>query len=90
MNARTPIALSGASDRAAERLLRADRHIREAFEGLDLGWTLEDVEEWLEGTPSQSGQRLPIWNKIPEELRGQLVGMVMAFGILVVERDREP
>jgi hypothetical protein len=84
----TPIARSVAAEKAAERLLAARVSIREAFEGLELGWTLEDVQLYLEGTPELTGQRLPLWERLPEHLRGQVVGVVMGFAIVAVEQDR--
>lgn len=85
----TPIAQTPAADKAAQRMLNAGVSIRAAFESLNLDWTFEDVQAWLERTPAHTGQRLPIWDEIPSDLHGQLIGMFMAWGIILVERDRE-
>jgi hypothetical protein len=72
---------SVAAEFAARRLLHAQGSIGEAFESLDLGWTLEDVHEYMKGSPT--------FLAIPEDLQAQVVGMTMAFGIVVAERSRE-
>lgn len=77
----TALADSPAALRAGRRLLAHDRRIRGAFESLGLGITYDDAEAYLLGAPT--------FREVPENLRGQVIGMVLAFGMICVERDRE-
>lgn len=74
------ITQSQAADRAAVRLQKAEGSMRVAFDRLELGWTLEDVCTWAEG-----GQ---LWHLLPDEARGRVVGAMMAFAMVCVERER--
>lgn len=73
------IAESRASARAAERLLNAGEAIREAWDSLRLGWSYDDLIEWVLG--SAQG--------FPEDQQGRLAGLVTSAIMVGVERDRE-
>ena len=68
---------SVAHQRASERLLRNGGSIRNAFAGLGLGWTYEDVWEYLEGSPAFQAFG---------DQRGLAAGLVMGFALTAVER----
>lgn len=72
---------SRANERVAETVLDADGSIFEAFYALGLGWSVGRIVEYLEATQT--------WGALSEELRGQVLGMMMAFACVAVERDRE-
>lgn len=74
------IVSSAPQDAGEQRLLAAKGSIREAFDGLDLGWTYEDVWDYLEGSPT--------FQTMGDE-RGKVAGLVMGFAIVAVERELE-
>jgi hypothetical protein len=75
-----PIAASGAQTRGQDRLIAARGSIRAAFDGLDLGWTYDDVWTYLEGSPA--------FQALPEDRRPICAGLVMGFAIVAIEQDR--
>lgn len=73
--------LDSAAHARGERLLREARgSIRNAFAALDLGWTYDDVWDYLEGSPA--------FQTLPEDRRAICAGMVMGFALVAVERAR--
>jgi hypothetical protein len=72
---------SKAHKKVLDELLREEVHIKEVFGLLGLGWSLWDVQTYLEDTPT--------WEALSEELKGKVLGMVCAFACVAVERDRE-
>lgn len=75
-----PILSSVAQGRAERRMLEAEGKIRVTLDGLELGWDLDQVLAYLKGSASFHALG---------EARGQVLGMVAAFAIVAVERDRE-
>ena len=74
------IVSSAAQDAGEQRLLAARGSIRDAFDGLNLGWTYEDVWDYLEGSPT--------FQTMGDD-RGKAAGLVMGFAIVAVERELE-
>lgn len=75
---------SDAQQRAGERLVAARGSIRQAFASLDLGWTYDDVETYLKGSPSYQAMLV----KLGGDQHGLLQGLIMGFAIVCVERER--
>ena len=75
------ILTSKAHEKVLGDFLREGTHIKEVFGLLGLGWSLWDVQRYLQDTPT--------WGELPDELKGKVLGMVCAFACVAVERDRE-
>jgi hypothetical protein len=80
----TWIDLSEAHRRAGDRLLAAQGSVREAFAGLGLGWTYDDVEAYLLGSPSYEA----MLKKLGGDQHGRLQGLIIGFAIVAVEQAR--
>lgn len=80
MSAERVIRASLASDRAGDRLALTNGRIRPAFDGLGLGWTYDDAYSFALGAET--------FAKLTPELRGKVLGLMMAFAILAVEQER--
>jgi hypothetical protein len=73
------VADSRAAKRAGERLLTARGSIRGLWNSLSLGWSFDDLTEYLEAG----------FATIPEEMRGRVLGIVASTCAVVVEQDRD-
>lgn len=75
------IADSRAAVRAGERLLTVGGKLRAAWNTLGLGWSFDDLMEYLKpGLDTMS---------IPREDHGKVLGMVSTAVILAIEQDRD-
>lgn len=70
---------SRAAVRAGERLLSVGGSIRKAWESLGLGWTFDDLMDYVDRPLEQ----------VPEEARGSMLGLVASSVIVAVEHDRD-
>jgi hypothetical protein len=75
------IADSEAQAVAANSMIVERGSIRAVFDNLGLGWTYDDVWDYLIAAPS--------FQTLPERHRGIVAGMVMGFATVAVERERE-
>ena len=66
---------------ASQRRMVQHRAIFPAFNSLDIGFDHEAALEYLK-EPSKAV-------KVPDDQRGRLMGLVLAFGMTCVEADRE-
>lgn len=72
---------SEAHKRAQRRLIDADFSSFRAFTDLECGIHHQDVAEYVAATPT--------YQALPSDLRGRVVGLVLAFAMTAVESDRE-
>lgn len=75
---------SEAQRRGGDRLRAAQGSVREAFAGLGLGWTYDDVGAYLLGSPSYEA----MLKKLGGDQHGLLQGLVMGFAIVAIEQAR--
>jgi hypothetical protein len=74
------IADSRAAVRAGERLLAVKGSIRGAWEGLGLGWTFDQLMDYLKGGG---------YGSIPEDYHGQVLGIAASVAVVAVEQERD-